>query len=274
VSDALRCARLSHWEGEPSQVWEALWEVPRFEAWESLGSTNDRARLLAEEGALPFTVVTAEEQTAGRGRGAHRWQSPAALGLWISVLLRPPAADALRLAPLLVGLAACRAAERAARVSATLKWPNDVLLGDRKVAGILCETNADGGLVAGVGFNVRQTLADFPPELREQAVSLEMASGDSVRRSELGGALVREMKNLLERAPLRLEGAVASEVRRRDALCGFPVEVEGGTSGTARGVDPAGRLLVEVAPGSLKTVSAGSVRLLRARPVEAARPTS
>jgi BirA family biotin operon repressor/biotin-[acetyl-CoA-carboxylase] ligase len=252
--------RLTHWEGEPTHVWEALWEVPRVEAWGSLGSTNDRVRALAEEGAGPFTVAIAEEQTAGRGRGGKGWHSPPGLGLWISVLLKPPAWEAVRLSPLLVGLAACRAVERAApAVSARLKWPNDVLLGERKLAGVLCEASAGGGLVAGVGCNVRHVLGDFPAHLRDSAVSLEMAAGRPVRRSELAGALLGEMKTLLARAPLRLEGALASEVARRDALEGSLVQVEGGVRGRARGIDASGRLVVEVAPGSRLAISAGSV---------------
>jgi BirA family biotin operon repressor/biotin-[acetyl-CoA-carboxylase] ligase len=184
----------------------------------------------------------------------------------MSVLIRSPALEAVRLAPLLVGLAGCRAAERAATgLTASLKWPNDVLLDDRKVAGVLCEATGDGGLVTGVGFNVRQALADFPGELRNRAVSLEMASGRPVRRADLAGALLREMKELLERPRLRLEGEVAAEVARRDALLGLEVSVEGGPSGTARGIDAAGRLRIEVAPGAVTQVSAGSVMVTRAR---------
>jgi BirA family biotin operon repressor/biotin-[acetyl-CoA-carboxylase] ligase len=183
----------------------------------------------------------------------------------MSVLVRARARDALRLAPLLVGLAACRAAERAAPgVSASLKWPNDVWLGDRKVAGVLCEAGDDGVIVAGVGFNVRHQLADFPDDLRDRAVSLQMAAGQAVSRSTLAGALVREMRTLLARAPLRLEGAVAVEVTGRDALFGAEVLVEGGLLGRASGIDAAGRLLVEVAPGAVRVISAGSVRIVGA----------
>lgn len=254
---------LTHWEAEPIHVWEALWEVPAFEAWETIGSTNDRARVLAAAAAPPFSVVIAEKQTRGRGRGGRRWDSPAGLGLWMSVLLRPAASEALRLAPLLVGLAACRAVELVARgLSASLKWPNDVLLGGRKVAGVLCEVAGEEALVAGVGFNVKQRLGDFPAELRERAVSLEMAAGRAVSRGQLAGALLREMRQLLARPPLRLQGPVASEIARRDALVGAVVQVEGGVCGTARGIDASGRLLVEALPGSLMAVSAGSVSVV------------
>jgi BirA family biotin operon repressor/biotin-[acetyl-CoA-carboxylase] ligase len=256
----VREERLTHWEGEPVRVWEALWQVPAFEPWDRVGSTNDRLRELAADGASPFTVVIAEEQTAGRGRGGRRWDSPPGHGLWMSVLLRPASAEAGRLAPLLVGLAACRAFERVADgLSPGLKWPNDVLLDTRKAAGVLCESAPDGAVVAGIGVNVRQRLGDFPVEIRARAVSLEMAAGRTVSRAALAGALVAEMRALLARAPIRLEGATAAEVARRDALAGSEVRIDGGPAGTARGIDSAGRLLVEVAPGRVQPVVAGTV---------------
>jgi BirA family biotin operon repressor/biotin-[acetyl-CoA-carboxylase] ligase len=251
---------LTHWEGEPVRVWEELWEIPRLEVWDRIGSTNDRLRELAAGGAAPLTTVIAEEQTAGRGRGGRRWDSPSGQGLWMSALLLPAAAEARRLAPLLVGLAACRALERVTEgVPVRLKWPNDVLLDTRKAAGVLCEAAADGGVVAGVGINVRQRLGDFPPELRDRAVSVEMATGHPVARSALAGAVLSEVRALLARAPLRLEGAVAEEVARRDALSGRSVRVEGGPAGVARGIDALGRLQIEVAPGVLRAVVAGTV---------------
>jgi len=256
--------QMTHWEGEPVGVWEALWKVPRFEAWRAVGSTNDRARVLAAAGAPPFTVVVAEEQTAGRGRVGRRWDSPPGMGLWMSVVLRAPAAEARRLAPLLVGLAACRAFERSVpELRATLKWPNDVFLGDRKAAGVLCEGCGADALVVGIGVNVRQRMIDFPAEIRGTAVSLEMAAGSPVARSALAGALIHELRTLLSRAPMRLEGAVAHEIARRDALRGQEVQLEGGSEGVAQGIDAAGRLLVRVSATELRPVVAGSVSLRR-----------
>jgi BirA family biotin operon repressor/biotin-[acetyl-CoA-carboxylase] ligase len=266
---------LTHWEGEPVRVWESVWEVPRFEAWSRLGSTNDRLRRLALAGAAPFSVVIAEEQTMGRGRTGRRWDSPPGLGLWMSVLLRPAATEAARLTPLIVGLAVCRAFEHVAReLSASLKWPNDVLLGDRKAAGVLCEAAGAQGVVAGVGINVCQRLSDFPEPLRGRAVSLEMAAGRAVSRSTLAGALVAEMRALLSRPPLRLEGAVAREVERRDALRGLEIRVEDDVQGTARGVDANGRLQVEVASGRRHAVVAGSVTILSGRGASVRSPRS
>lgn len=254
--------RLTHWEGEPVRVLESAWGVPHLEAWRSVGSTNDRVRELAAEGASPFAVVTADEQTRGRGRVGRRWESPMGAGLWMSVLLRPPAEDAARLTPLLVGLAVCRAVERVLTgLSASLKWPNDVLLGDRKVAGVLCEALPGRGVVAGLGVNVRQRLSDFPPELRSRAVSLGMAYGSPVSRIALAGEVVRAMQELLSRPPLRLDDRLLDELRARDALLGKEIRIGDDVQGVARGVDAAGRLLVEEG-GSLRAVAAGSVTIV------------
>ena len=255
--------RLTHWEGEPVGVWASLWGVPEVEAWEAVGSTNDRARERAREGAPPFTVVLAEEQTAGRGREGRHWSSPPGAGLWMSVVLRSGPAAARRLAPILAGLAVCRAAEAVASVSAGLKWPNDVLVDGRKTCGILCEGAGDV-VVAGIGVNVRQRRDDFPDELRDRATSLELASGGTVSRGALAGGIVRELRGLVGRPVLRLDGRVGEEVRSRDVLRGRSVRIEGGPRGVARGITPDGALEVEEAGGAVERVVAGSVRVVDA----------
>lgn len=255
--------RLAHWEGRPTPEWEGDWGVPHFEAWSAVRSTNDRVRALAERGLPPFTVVVAEEQTAGRGRAGRHWASPAGLGLWLSVLLPAAVRSGPGPTALLVGLATCRAVERAAEgLSARLKWPNDVLLGERKVAGVLCEATPRG-VVAGIGINVRQRLLDFDEDLRGRAVSLQMAAGREVSRARLAAALLGELQRLLASPPARLDGALAGELARRDALLGSEVLVEGAGPGVARGIDAAGRLTLEVAPGEVRTVVAGSVSVVK-----------
>ena len=253
---------LTHWEGEPLRVWEALWGIPRLEAYGTIGSTNDRARALAREGAPAFASVLAEEQTAGRGREGRRWVSPPGKGVWLSTLLRPRLREAGGLAPILTGLAVCRAVEAAIPgLAARLKWPNDVVVEGRKVAGILCE--ATGGIVvAGLGINVGQSESDFPRDLRARAGSLRSVSGRDVRRPELVGRALRELRDLTDRPVLRLGGALAEEMARRDALRDREVVVSAGSDafrGTARGVEPDGRLRVETARG-VRKVAAGTVR--------------
>lgn len=256
---------LSHWEGEPLRVWMELWEIPHLEAYRSLPSTNDRARELGLGGAPAFTTVIAEEQTAGRGRSGRRWESPPAMGLWISVLLRPEpgrGAPLTPLTPLVVGVAVARAVEEATggKVDAGIEWPNDVLVGGRKVGGVLCEGVGTGLVVAGVGVNCRQRPEDFQPELRERAGSLEMVTGERVSRSAVGGALLRELRGLFSPGPRRLEGALAEELRRRDTLRGRRIRTETGPMGVAEGIDPTGALTVEDHEGKTLRIVAGSVR--------------
>jgi len=253
---------LSHWEGEPLVVWESLWGVPRFEAYLRVRSTNDRIRELASEGAPSFTVVTAEEQTAGRGRNGRRWASAASKGLWISVLLRVPKSEERAAVPILVGLAACRAVERVAPgLAPRIKWPNDVMLGDRKLCGVLCEAGRAEDLVVGVGLNVRHGPMDFPEEVRGAAVSLSMATGGMVSRAALAGDLLRNLRGLLSVGP-RIEEDVVREIEGRDALRGRRIRVSHGPMGVAAGIDARGRLRLRLASGEVVDVVTGSVSIV------------
>lgn len=254
----------SHWAGEPLRVWERRWEIPLLEVHDRLGSTNDRLRELARAGAPAFSVVTAEEQTAGRGRGGRRWHSPPGLGLWMSVLVprepegRPP------LTPLLVGVAVCRAlAEVVPEVDAGIKWPNDVLVEGRKVCGILCEGEAGTRTVAGVGLNVHGERRSFPDSLGVEATTLEQEAGRAVRRPDLAGALLASLRTLLDPPPEALDGSLGREVEALDRLRGRPVVTEGGVRGRAAGIAGDGTLLVEDAGGGTERVVTGSVRLER-----------
>ncbi len=251
---------LTHWEGEPLRVWEGLWGIAELEAWDSLGSTNDRVRDRARSGAPPWTVVIADEQTAGRGRSGRPWHSPRGLGLWMSFLVRRHDAGEGALTPLLAGLAVARAIEKRTRLEVGVKWPNDLWVGGRKLAGVLCEA-VGARVVVGVGVNVRQRPDDFAPELRDLATSVEVAAGEGVARGALAGGILAEARTLLDRPAPRLEPAVATELERRDVLAGRQVRVAG-REGVAAGVDARGRLLIETAPGEVRPVVAGHVDLL------------
>lgn len=249
-----------HWAGEPVQVWEQRWRVPLFEAHDRLGSSNDRLRELARSGTPPFTVIVAEEQTAGRGRAGRRWHSPPGRGLWMSVLLpqerrgRPP------LTPLLVGLAVTRAVrEIAPEVETGIKWPNDVVVEGRKLCGILCEGEPGIGTVAGMGVNVHGDRASLPTDLRERATTLEQEAGREVRRPELAGALIRSLRTLLDPIPDRIEGSLAEELAELDVLRGRPVKTDGGLRGRGAGIAPDGALLMESPDGGVERVVAGGV---------------
>jgi BirA family biotin operon repressor/biotin-[acetyl-CoA-carboxylase] ligase len=192
-------------------------------------STNTRARELAAAGAPHGTLVTAGEQTAGRGRQGRVWTAPADKALLCSVIVREPP----RLLPLAAGLAVAEVAAPEALV----KWPNDVLIGGRKVAGILVEGRPqERWAVTGVGLNVALDEQDFPPELRDRATTLGLGA-DAIEPT-----LTRLMQ-ALERWLSAPEPDVLAAIRARDALLDEPVRWAGG-EGRGAGIDDDGRLLV------------------------------
>ena len=211
-------------------------------------STNDRARALAHDGAPNGTLVTADEQHAGRGRQGRTWSAPPRRALLLSLVLRDP--------PALLPLAAALAVAEIAAPEAQIKWPNDVLVDDRKVAGILAEGRPhEGWAVLGVGVNVALRVDELPPELHATAGTLGLTPAD------LEPTLERLLA-ALERALALADAALLEAYKRRDALRGQEIAWAGGR-GTAAGVDAAGRLVVELADGGRTALSAGEVHLAR-----------
>ncbi|HEX4036906.1 MAG TPA: biotin--[acetyl-CoA-carboxylase] ligase [Acidobacteriaceae bacterium] len=236
----------------------------------SLASTNAYAMQKAESSAAEGSVYFADEQTAGRGRGAHAWSSPPGSGLYVSVLLRPqiPPADILWLS-LAAGLAVQSAILEVSGIEADLRWPNDLLIHGKKVCGILTELNAEvtrvRHAVVGIGINVGQQ--QFPEELRPVATSLFLAAGHAIARQPLLLALLqsldREVSALTASADI---AAAAQSVRERleansSWVQGKRVRVDenGGFTGTTAGLDARGFLLVKTANG-VRTVLSGGVR--------------
>ena len=210
-------------------------------------STNERAKLLAAGGAPHGTLVTADEQAAGRGRQGRQWTAPAGSAVLMSVVLR----ELNELLPLTAAVAVCEALP----VDAAVKWPNDVWIDRRKVAGILVEGRPqEGWAVLGIGLNVLTT--SFPPELAEIATSLHL-SGTETSRDQVLADLLLCLSEWLSAPP----DAVLSAWRSRDALKGERVRWSGG-EGTADGIDDSGSLLVQTENG-LVTLDAGEVHLLR-----------
>lgn len=242
----------------------------RLHFFPTIGSTNSHAMREGEAGAPDGSVYFADEQTDGRGRGAHTWISPAGRGLYVSVLLRPQIAPAdILWLSLAAGLAAQAAVRAVTSLEADLRWPNDLLLGRRKFCGILTELNAEvtrvRHAVVGIGINVQQP--HFPDELSALATSLAIETGRDWPRQELLIALLqsldREVAALTSSSDLqrathgireRLE-AGSSWVR------GKRVSVEDGTgfAGTTEGLDARGFLRVRTADG-VRTVLSGGVR--------------
>jgi BirA family transcriptional regulator, biotin operon repressor / biotin---[acetyl-CoA-carboxylase] ligase len=210
-------------------------------------STNIRARELAARGAPHGALVTAAEQSAGRGRQGRTWSAPAGRALLCSLVVRDPP----RLLPLVAGIAVAEVAGS----DAQLKWPNDVLVGGRKIAGILVEGRPqERWAVVGIGLNVALEERDFPPELRETAGTLGLAP-EAVEPTleRLLGALERWLEADANR--------VLDEVRSRDALLDRPVSWAEGR-GVGAGIDGDGRLIVETGGGRV-ALNAGEVHLQR-----------
>ena len=217
-------------------------------------STNERAKELARAGAPHGTLVTAAEQTAGRGRQGRAWTAPPGSAVLMSLVVRE-LEERHALLPLTAAVAACEACERIAPVKCRIKWPNDVWIDGRKLAGILVEGRPqEGWAVLGIGLNVETEAEQFPPELRDTATSLRIA-GATTSSEEVLEALLDLLGSRLEAAPTE----VLEAWRERDALISELVRWQDG-EGRAAGIDDSGSLLVETDDGPV-ALSAGEVHL-------------
>lgn len=220
-------------------------------------STNARARELAMRGAPDGTIVTAAEQSAGRGRQGRTWSAPPGRALLLSALVRDLSRrDALL--PLAVPVAVAHACDEFAGATCGIKWPNDIWIDGRKLCGILLEGRPqEGWAVIGIGLNVGTTADEFPEELRATATSLAIASGSDPGTEPVLEAVLAALGDWL--------GAGAGEVldawRERDVLSGSTIRWNGG-EGKAAGLDDSGGLLVDTAAGRV-VLDAGEVHLLR-----------
>ena len=220
-------------------------------------STNAQARALAAAGAPDGTVVTASEQSAGRGRQGRVWAAPPGKALLMSALVRDLSRrDALL--PLAVPVAVAEACDEFAGKPCQIKWPNDVWIDGRKLSGILLEGRPqEGWAVIGVGVNVGTTRDEFPEDLRGTATSLAIESGTDPGVDAVLAAVLAALERRLADKP----GAILGAWRERDLLLGNPVRWNGG-EGTAAGLDENGGLLVDTSDGRV-VLDAGEVHLLR-----------
>ena len=241
----------------------------RIHHYYKVGSTNDIAMEAASDGELEGSVFLAEQQTAGRGRGAHQWHSAESTGIYCSVVLRPvvPPSEILILS-LAAGLAVHDAVQEVdPRVIPDLKWPNDLLIKGKKFCGILTEMNAEATrvryLVIGIGMNVNH--ATFPDELQKLATSLRLEAGTEWSRIELCAALLksldREYRQLTE-DPAARDSILRRFQERSSSARGKFVEVaeNGGFEGITEGLDSRGFLTVRTGQG-LRTVLSGTVKV-------------
>jgi len=218
----------------------------------SIGSTNERAREIAAAGAPAGALVTAAEQTAGRGRQGRPWSTPAGAALAWSVVLRQ-AVEMPSTLPLQIGVGVCEAVESLGASGVQMKWPNDVWIDGRKCAGILVEARPqDGWAVAGIGLNLSIADDEFPEGLRGRATSVGHGADLPLATEALNEHVGRRLDASVE--------ATLAEFSRRDGLRGRTVTWDEGR-GVAAGIDRQGNLLVESSTGCLSTLNAGEVHL-------------
>lgn len=241
---------------------DTAWAGCEIVYFEETDSTNRQARMLAREGAQHGTLVIADRQSAGRGRRGRGWISPAGEGIFMSLIVRPdvPPSEVAKMS-LTLALAVARAIERETELDARIKWPNDIVIGGRKVCGLLLEMDATEekveSIVAGVGINVHQTA--FDEEIAHTALSLDLLSGRHVSR----GAIVRAFLQEFEYVMALEDEAMMDAYRARSATIGQRVQVIGlsGTyTGMAQGITDSGSLLVKADDdGDVREVLAADV---------------
>ncbi len=230
-----------------------------------IDSTNARARQLAEEGAAEGTVIIADRQSAGRGRLGRRWESPSAVNLYCSILLRPQIP--VQQAPQLTFLSAVAVAETLQQLyhlDAKVKWPNDLLVNGRKIAGLLNEMSAETEqihfVILGVGVNLNMTAEQFPQELNYPATSVLLTTGNKVDRV----VFIREFLQRLDRYYGEFLRDGFAPIRRRwESLCdmmNLRVQVDQRLTGTVVGLDSDGALRLQLDVGRVERIMAGDVK--------------
>lgn len=225
----------------------------------SCPSTNEVAKVLAQEGAEEGTVVIAEEQTEGKGTRGRKWHSPRRLGLYASVILRPRRCD-LSLLPVVAGVACVEAAREAVRIELCLKWPNDVVWKGKKVGGILSESGFLGRTpsyaILGIGLNVNQKRNDFPPELRSSTTSLRLAAGKTVDKMGLESFVWSSLERWYSRFRRGKKREIVSAFESRLIFpVGTVIRVQTekeGVQGIFKGIDTQARLLLEHAGKTMR----------------------
>lgn len=234
-------------------------------------STNDLVDKLAHDGVAEGMVVFAESQNQGRGRLGRRWLSPAGKGLWFSVLLRPNLSPmAATQLTVISAVAVSRAIERETGLRPGIKWPNDIMFGTRKCAGILIELSTEidhiRHAVLGIGVDVNLAAEDFPPELRDIATSLRAEAGREIDRPALAAAMLRELDYVYARLREGDFHQVGDEWMRRCSTLGRRVTLKIGDrtiQGVAEALDDEGALVVRNDHGHVERILGGDVTMQR-----------
>ena len=244
----------------------------KVECFSSIDSTNTKAKQLAELGEAEGTLVTAEEQTAGKGRRGRSWESEPGVGIWMTLLLRPSLLPVkVSGLTLLAALALVRAIKDVCRLDAQIKWPNDVILAKKKICGILTEMSSEENYVhyVVVGIGINANMASFSREVEETATSIYLQTGKKINRAELAAAWIQSFceyyGQFIKRQDLSFvteeyNSVLANkdkEVRVYYGMAG-QISLENTDVGIARGIDRDGALLVDM-KGQRKRIVSGEV---------------
>lgn len=226
----------------------------KIERFTEVDSTNDIAKRLAKEGATEGTVVIADIQKKGKGRFGRHWSSPPG-GVWISVILRPDTgSEQISLLPLIAGNAVANALNGLYGVDAHVKWPNDVLIGSKKVSGVLTELDTDEKFaVIGIGINANMERDALPAEIRDGATTLRAELGEDVPKTALTERLFSELEDMYSRFNSGSAPVSCSTIGKRVKI----ITKERELTGTARKIDETGALIVELEDGSSERVISG-----------------
>jgi len=235
----------------------------------SLDSTNRHAMMLAAESAGDGTVVIADTQTGGRGRFGRAWASPPGVNLYMSLILHSDMAPRFAgIFSLLGAVAVVNAVRRVSGVDAVIKWPNDVLIGGQKLAGVLVESNISNSrinhLVLGIGLNLNIIVSDMPAEIRETATSLLEICGRVTDRAGMAAALIDEIDSMIDLSERAGTAAVLDEWRRHSITMDREIAVSdrcGSFSAHAVDVDDTGGLILRLSDGTFRTATSGEVTL-------------
>ena len=228
---------------------------------------------MAAQGCAEGTIVMAETQTTGKGRLGRSWISPAGKNLYMSIVLRPAMSPRDATALTLLSAVACASAIRSfSSVAVTIKWPNDIMVGDRKLGGILTEIKADidriTHAVVGIGINVNLSIADMSDEIKDIATSVIDQTGEPSSRTELAGEVIKEFNKWYGLLMTRGKQVIIDEWLALSSTIGKLVLVSSGKvhlEGSAEGIDDEGLLILKLADGTYRKVSAGDVIITRAR---------
>lgn len=234
--------------------------------YDTIGSTNTRAKELAKEGAPHGSVVIAGSQTGGRGRMGRSFSSPKGMGVYLSVILRPGCTpDKLMHLTCAAGIAGRNAVEKVSGIAPDIKWANDLVCGKKKLGGILTELGFSGSLVdyavVGIGINCCQRNADFPEDIRQIATSLQEQTGSPCSTTLLAAALTEELYEM-DKKLFSHKHQLMEDYRRCCITIGKDIsllQADTVTHGTALDVDNDGALMVRFPDGNTKAVSFGEV---------------